>query len=221
MKSLRKYSLAGGVFYLLTFVSIPTLTLYKSVRGPNYVTGPGPDTPVMVGVLLEMIVALAGIGTAVALYPVVKRQGEARAVGFVASRTLEAATIYVGIVSLMSIVSLHQSGAGAAALGAAEGLAAQYHYTFFFAQSFIPAVNGVLLGSLLYQSRLVPRWLPTLGVIGAVLLVLAWFGVLVGLIKEVGPAAVVATLPIAVWEFSLGVYLTFWGFRPSPITAGM
>jgi hypothetical protein len=219
MTSLRKYSLTAGIFYLLTFVSIPTLTLYKSVRGPNYVTGTGPDTPVIVGVLLEMIVALAGIGTAVALYPVIKRQGEARAAGFVASRTLEAATIYFGIVSLMSIVSLHQSGAGATALGAAQGFAAQYHYTFFFAQSFIPAVNGVLLGSLLYQSRLVPRWLPTLGLIGAALLVLAWFGVLVGLIKEVGPAAAVATLPIAVWEFSLGVYLTFWGFKPCSIIA--
>jgi hypothetical protein len=221
MNSLRKYSLAGGVFYLLTFVSIPTLALYKSVRGPNFVTSSVSDTPVIVGVLLEMIVALSNIGTAVALYPVVKRVGQARAVGFVASRTLEAATMYIGIVSLMSIVSLHQSGAGAAALGAAQGLAAQYHYTFFFAQSFIPAVNGVLLGSLLYQSRLVPRWLPTLGMIGAALLVLAWSGVLVGLIKEVGPAAAVATLPIAVWEFSLGVYLTFWGFRPSPVTAGM
>lgn len=221
MTSLRKYSLAGGVFYLLTFVSIPTLTLYKSVRGPNFVTSSAPDTPVIVGVLLEMIVALTGIGTAVALYPVVKRVGQARAVGFVASRTLEAATIYVGIVSLMSIVSLHQSGAGAGALGAAQGLAAQYHYTFFFAQSFIPAINGVLLGSLLYQSRLVPRWLPTLGFIGAVLLVMLWISVLLGLIKEVSAATAVATLPIAVWEFSLGVYLTFWGFRPSPITEGM
>jgi hypothetical protein len=221
MNSLRKYSLAGGIFYLLTFVSIPTLALYKSVRGPNFVTSSAPDTPVIVGVLLEMIVALANIGTAVALYPVVKRVGQARAMGFVASRTLEAATMYVGIVSLMSIVSLHHSGAGATALGAAQGLAAQYQYTFFFAQSFIPAVNGVLLGSLLYQSRLVPRWLPTLGFIGAVLLVVAWFGVLTGIIKAISPAAAVATLPIAVWEFSLGVYLTFFGFRPTPITSSL
>jgi hypothetical protein len=220
MDALRKYSLAGGVFYLLTFVSIPTLALYRSVRGANFVTGPGPDTPVVVGVLLEMIVALAGIGTAVALYPVVKRQGQARAVGFVASRTLEAATIYVGIVSLMSIVSLREGGAGTAALGAAQGLAAQYQWTFFFAQSFIPAVNGVLLGSLLYQSRLVPRWLPVLGLIGAFLLVVAWFAVLLGSIEAAGPAAALATMPIAVWEFSLGVYLTFWGFKPSAITTG-
>src|SRR4051812_44080527 len=84
MNSLRKYSLAGGVFYLLTFVSIPTLGLYRSVRSPNFVVGAAPDSPVILGVLLEMVVALAGIGTAVALYPVVKRQGEARAIGFVA-----------------------------------------------------------------------------------------------------------------------------------------
>jgi hypothetical protein len=221
MTSLRKYSLAAGLFYLLTFVSIPTLALYRSVRGPNFVAGPGPDTPVIVGVLLEMIVALTGIGTAVALYPVVKRQGEARAVGFVASRVLEAATIYVGIVSLMSIVTLRQAGVGTGALVSGQGLAAQYQWTFFFGQSFIPAVNGVLLGSLLYQSRLVPRWLPLLGFIGAVLLVASWFAILVGVIAAISPTAAAAALPIAVWEFSLGIYLTFWGFKPSPVTAGL
>jgi Domain of unknown function (DUF4386) len=218
MNSLRKYSLAAGIFYLLTFVSIPTLALYRGVRSPNFVAGPGPDTPVIVGVLLEMIVALAGIGTAVALYPVVRRQGEARAIGFVASRGLEAATIYVGIVSLMSIVSLRQAGVGTGALLTAQGLAAQYQWTFFFSQSFIPAVNGVLLGSLLYQSQLVPRWLPVLGFIGAFLLVVVWFGVLLGITGAVSPVAALAALPIAVWEFSLGIYLTFWGLKPSPIT---
>jgi len=220
VNSLRKYSLAGGIFYLLTFVSIPTLALYASVRDKKFVTGPGPDTPVILGVLLEMIVALAGIGTAVSLYPIIRRQGEARAVGFVASRVLEAATIYVGIVSLMSIVTLRQAGAGIGGLATGQGLAAQYWWTFFFAQSFIPAVNAVLLGSLLYQSRLVPRWLPVLAFIGAVLLVMLWFAVLGGLIGAKSPVAAVATLPIAVWEFSLGIYLTFWGFKPSPITVG-
>lgn len=221
MHSLRKHSLVAGLFYLLTFVSIPTLVLYRSVRGANFVAGPGPDAPVILGALLEMIVALAGIGTAAALYPIVKRQGEARAVGFVASRVLEAATIYVGIVSLMSIVTLRQAGAGPGALVVGQGLAAQYQWTFFFAQSFIPAVNGVLLGSLLYQSRLVPRWLPVLGLTGAVLLVAAWFAILLGFIGAVSPVAAVATAPIAVWEFSLGLYLTFWGFKASPITADL
>jgi hypothetical protein len=215
MRSTRKYSLAAGVFYLLTFVSIPTLSMYRAVKGPQFVVGPGPDTPVIVGALLEMIVALAGIGTAVALYPVVKRHGGARAVGFVASRTLEAATIYVGIVSLMSIVTLRRSGAGSAALATAQGLAAQYQWTFFFAQSFIPAVNALLLGSLMYQSRLVPRWLPVLGLIGAVALVVSWLAILGGVIPAVSPVAGIAALPIATWELSLGVYLTVWGFRAS------
>jgi hypothetical protein len=219
MNPSRKYSLAAGIFYLLTFVSIPTLALYGPVRGPRFVVGPGPDTPVIVGVLLEMIVALAGIGTAVALYPVVRRHGEARAVGFVASRTLEAATIYAGIASLMSIVTLRQAGAGTNALVAGQGLAAQYQWTFFFGQSFIPAVNAVLLGSLLYQSRLVPRWLPVLGLIGSVLLIASWFAILAGFIEAISSFTAVAAVPIAVWEFSLGIYLIFWGFKASPIAA--
>ncbi len=221
MNSLRKTALVAGVFYLLTFVSIPTLALYASVRGPNFIVGPGPDTPVFVGALLEIIVALAGIGTAVALYPVLKRQGQARALGFVTSRTLEAATIYAGVTTLLSIVTLRQTGAGAAALVTGQALAAQYYWTFLFGQSFIPAVNAVLLGSLLYQSRLVPRWLPSLGFIGAALLVVSWAATLFGLLGPITPASALFALPIAVWEFSLGIYLTFWGFKPSPITTDM
>lgn len=223
MTSLRKTSLAAGVFYLLTFVSIPTLGLYGAVRGANFIVGPGPDTPVLLGAFLEMVVALAGIGTAVALYPVVKRQNEAFALGFVTSRTLEAATIYAGIVSLMSIVTLRQAGAGAAALVTAHALAAQYTWNFFFGQSFFAAINAVLLGSLLYQSRLVPRWLPVLGFVGVAMLLASWAATMFGLLGPgtLSPVAAVAALPIAAWEFSLGVYLTFWGFKPSPITAGM
>ena len=82
-------------------------------------------------------------------------------------------------------------------------------------------MNGVLLGSLMYESRLVPRWLPMLGLIGAVLLVASWFAILVGLIQAISPVAALGALPIAVWEFSLGIYLTFWGFKPAPIIAGV
>ncbi|HLE04861.1 MAG TPA: DUF4386 domain-containing protein [Anaerolineales bacterium] len=221
MDSLRKTALVAGVFYLLTFVSIPTLALYGSVRAPNYVVGPGPDTSVLLGVFLEMIVALAGIGTAVTLYPVVKRQNEGVALGFVGARVLEAATIYAGIVSLLSVVTLRQAGGGAGALVAGQALVAQYYWTFLFGQSFIPAVNAVLLGSLMYQSRLVPRVLPVLGFIGAGLLVAAWTLTLFGVLGQVSPATALAALPIAAWEFSLGVYLVVKGFKPSPITAGI
>ena len=221
MTPLRKTALAAGVLYLLSFVSIPTLALYSSVRGANYVTGPGPDTAVVVGGVLEMIVALAGIGTAVALYPVVKRQNRGMALGFVGTRTLEAATIVVGVASLMSIVTLRRAGAGADALVTSHALVAQYDWMFTLGQSLMPAVNAVLIGSLLYRARLVPRVLPVLGFIGAPLLVASDVAVMFDLWGRTDPQAGLAALPIAVWEFSLGVWLVVKGFKPSAVTTDM
>src|SRR5437667_3061026 len=141
MSPLRKTALAAGVLYILTFVSIPTLALYGPVKGANYILGPGPDTAVIVGGILEIIVALAGIGTAVALFPVLKRQNEGAALGFVGSRVLEAATIFSGVACLLSVVTLRQAGAGDGALVSAQTLVALYDRTFLFGLSLIPFVN--------------------------------------------------------------------------------
>ena len=136
MSPLRKTALAAGVLYLLTFVSIPTLGLYGPVRNdPNYITGPGPDTPVLVGGVLEIIVALAGVGTAVVLYPVLKRQNEAAALGFVGSRVLEGAGILAGVACLLAIVSLRLAGAGTAALITGQTLAILYGRIFLLSQA--------------------------------------------------------------------------------------
>jgi hypothetical protein len=221
LSSLRKTALVAGVLYLITFVSIPTLFLYGPVRGSNYIAGPGPDTAVIVGGILEIIVALACIGTAVALYPVVKRQNEGVALGFVGSRVLEAATIFAGVAILLSVVTLRQAGVGAAGLVIAQVLVDLYDQTFLLGQSFLPAVNALLLGSLLYQSRLVPRVLPLLGFIGAALLVASDLGTLFDLWGQRSAVTALAALPIAVWEFSLGVYLIVKGFKSSPVTSGM
>ncbi|HEX9096075.1 MAG TPA: DUF4386 domain-containing protein [Candidatus Dormibacteraeota bacterium] len=219
MSPLRKTSLAAGALYLLTFVSIPTLALYGPVKSARYVVSAGPDTSAIVGGILEIIVALAGIGTAVALYAVLKRQNEGIAMGFVGSRVLEAGTIFVGVMCLLSVVSLRQAGAGADALVTSHALVAMYDRMFLIGQSFMPAVNALLLGSLLYQSRLVPRVLPLLGLIGAPLLVAGDVAVLFGVIGQHAPSTGLFALPIAVWEFSLGVWLLVKGFRPSAITA--
>jgi hypothetical protein len=217
VNSTRKTALVAGVLYLVSFVSIPTLALYGPVKDPNYIVGRGPDTAALFGGVLELIVALAIIGTAVALYPVVKRQNEGVALGFVGVRVLEAATIVAGIVSLLSVVTLRQAGAGADALVTGQALVALYDRTFNLGQALLPAVNALLLGSLMYQSRLVPRALPLLGFIGAPLLVASATATLFDLWGQVSVLSGIAALPIALWEFSLGVYLIVKGFRPSAV----
>lgn len=217
--SFRKIALAAGVLYLLTFVSIPTLSLYAPVHDPNYITGPGPDTPAILGGVLEIIMALACIGTAVTLFPVLKRQNEAVALGFVAARVLEAGTIFADVVCLLAVVSLRQAGAGAGALVTGRALVS-LHDWFRLGQNLMPAVNDLLLGYLLYRSRLVPRVLPVLGFIGAPLLIantiVLMFGVSSGPLYALTGIGV---LPIALFEFLLGVWLTVKGFSPSAITS--
>ena len=221
MNSLRKTSLVAGVLYLLTFVSIPTLTLYTSIHGPNYIVGPGPDNAVIFGSILEIMVAVSGIGTAVALYPVLRKQNEGVALGFVGSRVLEACTIFAGVAFLLAVVTLRQEGAGTDALVIGRTLVALYDRIFLIGQSFMPVINALLLGSLLYQSRLVPRVLPMIGFVGAVLLVAGDIAVMFGLLGQHAPFTAIAAVPIALWEFSLGIYLTIKGFKPSPLTALM
>src|SRR3954453_6001270 len=172
----RKTALVAGVLYLLTFVSIPTLFLYVPVHDPRYILGPGPDTAVIFGGILEVIVALAGVGTAVALYPVLKGQNEGVALGLVGSRVLEAAGILAGVACLLAVVSLRQAGAGADALVTGQTLAVLYGRIFLLSQSLLPALNDLLLGFLLYQSRLVPRALPLIALIGAPLLAVGTIG---------------------------------------------
>jgi hypothetical protein len=228
MTSTRKTALVAGVFYLITFISIPTLALYGPVENHrDWILSSGANTAVLVGGFLEVIVALAGIGTAITLYPVVKRQNEGVALGFVTARVLEASMIFAGVVSLLSLVTLRQNLGGAAGTNAASLVTtgashvAVYNATFLLGQSLMPGINALLLGSLMYRSRLVPRLLPVVGLIGAPLLVTAVFAILFGGIGQYSSWAALAALPVAAWEFSLGVWLVVKGFRPSRITTEM
>ena len=226
MSPARKTALVAGVFYLITFVSIPTLALYGPVKNhPDWILSSGGHTAVLVGGFLEVIMALACIGTAVTLFPVIKRRSEGVALGFVAARVLEAGMIFTGVVSLLSLVTLRQdlggtAGANAAALVAtAASHVAVYKWTFLLGQSLMPGINALLLGSLLYRSRLVPRIIPVIGLIGAPLLICTVIATLFGGFKLGSPE--LAALPVGAWELTLGVWLVVKGFKPSPVTAGI
>lgn len=215
VSSPRTIALTAGILYLLTFVSVPTLSLYRSIHNANYIIGPGPDTPVFIGGILEIIVALAGIGTAVALYPILKKQSQVLALGLVGSRVLEASTMFAGVAFLFSVVTLRQSGSGTEALMTGHALVVLYDRIFLVGQSFMPAVDDLLLGFLLYKSRLVPRVLPLIGIVGAPILICGDIAILFGLIEQRAPSAALTAVPVALFEFSLGVWLVIKGFNPS------
>ncbi|HEX3621958.1 MAG TPA: DUF4386 domain-containing protein [Acidimicrobiales bacterium] len=220
----RKTALVAGALYIVTFVgSIPALALYHDIlKDPNYILGHASDAGVRVSALLEIVCALAGIGTAVVLHRVVKRHAQTRALGFIASRVWEAAMICVGVMSVLAIVTLHHDATGASAgsanslVGPARALVALHDWTFLVGPGLAPAISAMCLASVLYRTRLVPRIIPTLGLIGAPMLVVSSVATLFGVFDQVSSAAFVLALPIAVWEFSLGVWMLVKGFRPSP-----
>jgi hypothetical protein len=223
----RKIALVTGVLFVITYVtSIPALLLYHPVlHNTGYITGGGSDARVLVGAFLELILIVANIGTAVVLFPILKRQSESIALGFVAARVVECVFIAVGILSLLAIVTLRQDLAGGGAdAGTLEtvgrSLVAIKNWTFLLGPGFVVGIgNGMLLGYLMYRSGLVPRRMAMLGLIGGPLVSVSGIVVLFGGLERGSVVQGIATIPEFLWELSLGVYLIVKGFKPSPILA--
>jgi hypothetical protein len=225
LSSHRKIALVTGVFFIITIIPAPiaAFILYAPVlNDPDYIVGAGADTIVRLGAFLEVIIAIAIIGTAVTLFPIVKRQNEGFALGYVAARVLESTVIVVGIISVLSVVTLRQDFAGAAGADAAslltvgKSLVAVHDWTFLLGPGLMPGVNGILLGYLMYTSRLVPRPLALLGlVVAGPLLFASGIAVLLGVIEAGSVWQGIASIPVAAFETVLGIWLIVRGFNPS------
>lgn len=216
-----------GAWFLGTFVfSIPAYFFYDPILNQaNYVVGSGDDTRISVGALLEILLAISGIATAVVIFPIVKRVNESVALGYIASRTVESILILVGVLSLMSVVALRQDLAEANSSGAlvdvGRSLLAVHDQTALLGPQFCAGLgNGILLGYLMWRSRLLPRPMVMIGLVGGPLALLAGVGVLLGAWDRSSGLPVALTAPEAIWEFSLSVWLLARGFRPSPILTG-
>jgi hypothetical protein len=224
----RKYSFATGLFYLITFAaSVPAAFYFLTpvLDDPNYIVGAGADTRVIIGCLLDAVNALAAIATAVAFYPVARRLNESLALGFVTTRLFEAAVIMVGVVSLLGVVALRQNAGAstgadeASLLTTGQALVAVRDYTFQFGPNISATLNALMIGTILYRSRLVPRILPTMGLLAVVPLLAASFATILGLTEQGSVWFAPGGALIFVWELSLGIYLVVKGFKPSPLTA--
>lgn len=226
MDRARRAAFFGGLFYLITFASsIPAVFLLRPVlNDANYIISSGADTQVVWGNILDLVNALTAVGSAVALYPMLKRQSAGLALGFVTTRMFEAAVIAIGVVSLLTVVTLRQPAATGAEADSlvltGQALVAAYNWVFLVGPNLMPALNGVLLGTLMYKSGLVPRVIPMMGLIGGPLLLAVTVASMLGITHH-GSAWWAVTAPIFFWELSLGLYLTFKGFKPSAVTTLM
>lgn len=217
-----------GAWFLGTFVfSIPAVLLYDPIlNNAGYVLGEGDDTRIAFGAALEILTAIANIATAVVIFPIAKRVSESIALGYVASRVLEATVIVMGLISLMSVVTLRQdlSGTGSAndaLVGVGRSLIAFHDQTFLLGPQFCAGIgSGILLGYLMWRSRLVPRPMAMLGLIGGPLAVAGGVGVLFGAWDQPSGVLFAFTAVEIVWEFSLSIWLLVKGFRPSPVLTG-
>jgi len=212
----QKRARTFGVLFLLTFVtSIPAAFLYAPVLDDPaaYIAGAGTDTQIYFAALLEFVLIIANIGTAVVLYPIAKRQNEILAIAYVAARIMESGFIAMGIIFVLGIVSLRQDSPDAASL--AVSLAALKDWTFLFGPGLVvPFGNGLILAYLMYTSGLVPRQLAILGLIAGPILLVGNIGVLFGL-WETTSLVGLTVIPEFAWELLLGIYAAIWGFRPS------
>jgi hypothetical protein len=213
----------AGVLFLITFAtSIAALLLYHPIlNDTSYIVGSGSDARALIGAFLEMLLIVANIATAVVLFPVLRRQSEPLALGYVTARIVESVFIAVGILSLLAVVTLRQDIGGAGADQATlttvgRSLVAIKDWTFLLGPGFVVGLgNGLILGYLMYRSALVPRRMAMLGLIGGPLILASGTAVLFGAIDRGGVAQGIATIPEFLWELSLGIYLTVKGFRPS------
>jgi hypothetical protein len=225
-KSTRKIALIVGVLFILTFItSIAGVFAYGPVlTDPNYVTGAGPDTRVFVGAFLELLLIITNMGCAVVLFPLLKKQNETIALGYVVARLIECTFILVGILSVLAVVTLrqHAGGADSASLvTVGKSLIAIKNWTFLLGPGFMDGVGtGLMLGWLMYRSGLVSRRVALLGVIGGPLLAASGIAVLLGVIAPQSAPQSIATAPEFLWEAYLGLWLTFKGFRSVALGAG-
>ena len=227
MTLMRKTALAVGVLFILTFLtSIGAVLAYGPVLSdPNYISGAGADGRVFLGAVLELMLIVTNIGCAVALFPILKRNGEGLALGYVAARIVECTFILIGLLSVLAIVSLRQTAAAADAgslATIAKTLLAIHNWTFLLGPGFTDGIGtGLILGYLLYRSGLVSRRMALFGLVGGPLLAASGAAVLFGLISQGSSVQGIMTVPEIIWELFLGLWLTFKGFSQSPITADL
>ena len=182
------------------------------------------ENRIIIGALLELIMALACAGIAIWMYPALKKHNEALALGSVGFRIIEGVLYSVAVVGLLSLLTLSQEF-----VKAEDPIASSFQAsgTLLLAARDWAGVSGSLafiLGALMYyyvfyRSKLIPRWLSVWGLIGVPLWIAADLLLIFGVINPFSTSMILLNLPIGVNEMALAVWLIVKGFNPSAIAS--
>jgi hypothetical protein len=224
----RRVATFTGWLWIITFVtSIPArFFFYAPVldNEGNYVTGAGTDAQrlIAIGAMLELLLIISNVGTAVVPYSIHKRVHEAGAVAYLTARLMECTFIAIGIVCMLAISTLRQDAPPGTDAALGQGIFAVYEWTFRLGPGVIVGVgNGLILGWLMYTSGLVPPRLALFGLVGGPLIIISGALVILDVIKADGAVQVLMTIPEIIWELGIGIYLIVKGYRmSSPALAG-
>jgi hypothetical protein len=215
-----------GWLFVATFVtSIPAyFFFYAPLRdNPGLITGTGtdPTASVALGAALEVFLIIANVGTAVVIYPILKRQSEIGAISYVSARLVEGMFIAIGIISVLAFLLMRQQATAGTDAALGEAFVAIYDRAFLVGPGFFAGfANGVVLGYLMYRSGLVPRGMAMLGLIGGPLIMASGIAIMFDVTERGSSLQAIATIPEFFWELSLGIYCIVKGFRSSsPILA--
>jgi hypothetical protein len=225
----RKNARWAGAFYIIATVAPILAFSFVRFLGGGAAGGPAPDylvnlsvneSQVIIGMLIELIWALAVVGIVVTLFPILKKYNEALALGFSSLRFIEVISTIIHSIILLSLLTLSQEYTAAGIPDASyyqtagKLLLAAREWTLMIGSGLVWSLSALILNYILYQSKLIPRWLSVWGLVGATLsfaaYLLQFFSISLG---------EVFFLPIAVQEMVFAVWLIVKGFNSPAIVS--
>jgi hypothetical protein len=215
-----------GLFFLITYATSipPVLTLYvPALSDPAFILGGGSDAGVTWGAILELLLIAANIASAIAIYPVLRRRFPVLSLGFVSARIMESAFIAIGIIAVLALNTLRMQAGDtdpAALTVVGQALVAIHDWTFKMGPGVVVGVgNGLILGYMMWKTRLLPRFLSILGLIGGPALLVGSAGVMLGYFEFGSTVHGLTVAPEFLWELLLGIWLLVRGFSPTALAA--
>lgn len=226
MKANRDISIITGVLYIVAAVTaIIGFALYQPILNDTeyIIKDTVNDTQVIWGAFNELILVFSIIGISIMMFPIINKENENIAIGYVCFRLLEAILITIGIISLLSILTLHQefvktlSPNASSFLTIGKLLVSVHNWTFLLGPKLALGPSTLLMSYFLYDSKLVPRFISVLGFVGGSLILICALLVMFGVFNQVSVWGAILAIPVFVYEMSLAVRLIVKGFNSSEV----